>query len=79
MKDIYKMFPTCKDIRAAQLDGLKDGIATAKYILQNTHHDGRIISRTEYSTREECEKAAEKARRECEPYSHILLYAVFQF
>ena len=70
---------TCKEIRAAQLDSLKDGIATAKYILQNTHHDGRIISRKEYESREECEAAAAKARRECEPYSHIILYAVFQF
>lgn len=70
---------TCKEIRAAQLDSLKDGTATAKYILQNTHHDGRIISRTEYESREECEKAAEEARRKYEPYSHILLYAVFQF
>lgn len=70
---------TCKEIRTAQLDNLKDGISEAKYILQNTHHDGRIISRTEYNSREECEKAAIKARKECEPYSHILLYAVFQF
>lgn len=69
---------TCKEIRAAQLDGLKDGTAEARYILIEAHHEGRIVRRKEYNSREELEKAAEEERRKCEPYTHILLYAAFQ-
>ena len=69
---------TCKEIRAAQLDALKNGIATASYILQETHHDGRIVRRLRFETQEEMEKAAAIERRKCEPYTHIMCFAEFQ-
>lgn len=69
---------TCKQIRAAQLDNLKDGIATAFYTMIEAHHDGRIIRRKQYDTREEVERAAAEERKKCEPYTHILVYATFQ-
>lgn len=69
---------TCKEIRAKQLDELKKGIATANYILQETHHDGRIVRRLCFESKEELEKAAAIERRKCEPYTHILCFAEFQ-
>lgn len=69
---------TCKEIRAAQLDALKNGIATANYIMQETHHDGRVVRRVKFDSLEELKAAAAVERRKCEPYTHIILYAEFE-
>lgn len=69
---------TCKETRVAQLDSLKDGIGPADYILQINQHDGRIISKSKYKSREELEVAATKARKEWTPYAAVMLFACFQ-